>query len=269
VTKEQRPDLSEHLTCAHALADASAAAILPYFRTAMAVNNKAKGRDFDPVTAADQAAEAVIAKYLKEKRPEHGIVGEEFGNHQAGARFKWVIDPIDGTRSFIIGTPMWGTLIGLLDGAEPILGIMNQPYTGERFWSDGSASFMSAPALPSPTRLATRRCPILRDAVLASTHPDIFAPGPEREAFTRVKTEAKLTRYGGDCYAYCMLAAGFVDVIIETSLQPYDVVALIPIVEHAGGRMTTWSGGSAAGGGQIVACGDPALHAKVIDLLAG
>jgi fructose-1,6-bisphosphatase/inositol monophosphatase family enzyme len=246
VTNLHRHDVPELLACAHALADASAAAILPYFRQQIAVENKAGGGGYDPVTAADQAAERAIAAHLRANQPTHGIVGEEFGSHLSEAQYKWVIDPIDGTRSFIMGAPVWGTLIGLLDGANPIMGVMNQPFTGERFWSDGAASFAASPHTQKPTRLKTRPCSSIADAVLASTHPDMFPVAAD---------------------AYCMLAAGFADVIIECSLQPYDIVALIPIIEHAGGRVSTWDGGSAAGGGRILACGDPKLHDDVLAIL--
>jgi myo-inositol-1(or 4)-monophosphatase len=230
------------------------------------VDNKAAGRDFDPVTLADQAAERAIARILSKRCPDHGIIGEEFGSVRPEARFQWVIDPIDGTRGFIMGTPMWGTLIGLLEDGEPVLGIMNQPYTGERFWTDGVASFFKGPS-GRAKRLATRPCKRMGDALVMTTNPELFAKGAEMDAFLRVRSETRMTRYGGDCYAYCMLASGFVDVIVETGLKTYDVAALIPIVENAGGRFTSWDGGPATDGGQIVACGDPALHDKVLKLL--
>jgi myo-inositol-1(or 4)-monophosphatase len=269
VTGIHQPALPDLLVCAHVLADMSAQAILPFFRQPIAVDNKASGGDFDPVTAADHAAERIIAGHLRSHQPGHGMVGEEFGTYQPAARHQWVIDPIDGTRAFIMGSPLWGTLIGLLDAGTPILGVMNQPFTGERFWSDGTGSYMRTPHVPAPSRIKTRSCSTLADATLVTTHPDLLSAGVEQERFGRVKSQARMTRYGGDCYGYCLLAAGFVDVIIETGLKPYDVVALIPIVETAGGRMTTWEGSSAADGGRIVACGDPQLHDTVLKLLAG
>jgi myo-inositol-1(or 4)-monophosphatase len=255
-----------HLELAHALADQSAKAILPHFRKAIPVDNKAVGRDFDPVTQADEAAERAIVRILSKRCPDHGIIGEEFGTVRPDARFQWVIDPIDGTRGFIMGTPMWGTLIGLLEDGDPILGIMNQPYTGERFWTDGVTSFFKGPS-GRAKRLATRPCKRMGDALVMTTNPELFAKGAEMEAFVRVRSETRMTRYGGDCYAYCMLASGFVDVIVETGLKTYDVAALIPIVEKAGGRFTSWDGGPATDGGQIVASGDPALHERVLKLL--
>ncbi len=260
------PSAKPLIDLAHTLADQSAKAILPHFRKPIAVDNKAAGRDFDPVTLADQAAERAISRIISKRCPDHGIIGEEFGTVRPEARFQWVIDPIDGTRGFIMGTPMWGTLIGLLEDGEPILGVMNQPYTGERFWSDGSASFFKG-ASGRAKRLSTRACRRTADALVMTTNPELFAAGAETEAFLRVKSETRMTRYGGDCYAYCMLASGFVDVIVETGLKTYDVAALIPIVEKAGGRFTSWDGGPATQGGQIVASGDPALHERILKII--
>lgn len=254
--------------CAHDLADIAAAAVLPYFRVPIAVDNKADGRNFDPVTAADRAAEEAISALLGERYPDHGMLGEEFGARRPDARYQWVIDPIDGTRAFISGSPLWGTLIGLKDKGKPHLGVMDQPFTGERFWSDGSASFARWPGAEAHA-IRTRACPDLSAATLMTTDPGLFEPTRDRPAFERVRQEVRMARLGGDCYAYCLLAAGFVDLVIETGLKSYDVLALIPIVEHAGGRFTSWEGGSAAEGGRIVASGDPVLHEKVLALLNG
>ncbi len=265
---DEVPDFRTLLDFAHSLADRSAAATLPQFRKGLSVENKATGRDFDPVTAADREAETVISEMVKGRFPEHGLIGEEFGDHNSSAQLKWVIDPIDGTRAFIMGTPMWGTLIGLLDGETPRLGIMDQPFTRERYWSDsGSAHLRTHDG--TVTRLKTRTCPKIEDAILTTTHPELFSPGLEAEGFAQLKARARMTRYGGDCYAYCMLAAGFVDLIVESGLKPFDIIALIPIIERAGGRITTWDGKSAASGGRIVAAGDPALHAVAMKALAG
>jgi myo-inositol-1(or 4)-monophosphatase len=254
------------VACAHALADHAATATMPHFRKPLAVDNKDGNGGFDPVTAADRAAEEAIAAHLAVACPDHGLEGEEFGITQAGARYRWVVDPIDGTRAFITGSPMWGTLIGLLDGPTPIVGMMDQPFTGERFWSDGASSFASRNgSAPSPLR--TRQCDGLSSAVLMTTDPLLFPAGPERQAFENLRAKVQLTRYGGDCYAYALLAMGFVDVIVESGLKPYDIVALIPIVEAAGGKVTEWNGGSAARGGRIVATGDPRLHDKVLAVL--
>lgn len=262
------PSYTKLLAQAHELADAAGKAVLPYFRRRIRVANKANDGTFDPVTAADHAAERVIKRLLSKTWPEHGIVGEEFGNTRPEARLRWIIDPIDGTRSFVTGSPMWGILIGLMDRDRALLGLVDQPYTRERFWSGPSASFVRD-ATGRTRRIATRACRRLSDAVMMTTHPDLFAPGHEETVFQRIKSEVRMSRYGGDCYAYCLLASGFVDVIIETGLKPYDVVALIPIIERAGGAMTSWDGGSAASGGRIAVSGDRKLHDTVLKLLSG
>lgn len=254
------------LGLAHDLADRSRAVILPYFRKRLEVADKGGQFGFDPVTKADRAAERAIARLIRERAPDHGLVGEEFGIERGDAAYQWVVDPIDGTRSFIIGAPTWGTLIGLLHEGAPVLGVMDQPFTGERFWSGRRGAQMRI-GDDKPRRIRTRACSRIKDAVLMTTSPDLIPPGEETEAFLRVKAQARMTRYGGDCYAYCLLAAGFVDIVVEAGLNTYDVAALIPIVERAGGRMTTWDGGSAAQGGRILASGDPALHDKVLKLL--
>jgi myo-inositol-1(or 4)-monophosphatase len=254
------------LSFAHELADLSGRAILPYFRKPIPVDNKAGRGQFDPVTAADRAAERAIGRLIGKTYPDHGIIGEEFGEAGSEARFRWFIDPLDGTRAFITGTPMWGTLIGLMDANAPVLGLMDQPYTRERFWSAASASYARTGSGKS-RRIRTRSCPRLERAVLMTTSPDLFASGREMEKFDRIKSAALMTRYGGDCYAYCLLASGLVDLVVEAGLKSYDVVALIPIIERAGGRMTAWDGGPAAAGGRIVAAGDPELHERVLKLL--
>lgn len=266
MTSLTRSRFKDLLALAHDLADQSGAVIRPRFRRRITVANKAGANAFDPVTKADQAAERAIARLIRRRAPEHGIVGEEYGVERADAPFQWIVDPIDGTRSFITGTPMWGTLIGLLHEGDPVLGLMDQPYTGERFWS-GETSSYRRDAGGKPLRLRTRACPRLADALVMTTSPDLFASGAEMEGFLRVKRETRMMRYGGDCYAYCLLAAGFVDLVVEAGLKSYDIVALIPIVERAGGRVTTWDGRPATSGGRIVASGDPALHDKVLKLL--
>lgn len=255
------------LNFAHELADQSGPVVLKQFRRRIAVDNKLTGRAFDPVTVADRGAERAIARHIARHMPQHGIVGEEYGSRNPDARYRWIVDPIDGTRSFIMGSPMWGTLIGLMDGEAPLLGVMDQPYVGERFWSSERSAY-ARDASGRTRRISTRTCPSLEDAIVATTHPDLFANGYEQQAFQRVKQASRMTRYGGDCYSYCLLAAGFLDVIVEAGLQGYDIVALIPIVERAGGRVTTWDGAPATAGGRIVATGDPTLHDRVLEVLA-
>ena len=246
------------------LADAAAAAILPYFRTPMAVDDKGGGR-FDPVTAADRGAEAAMRAEIEAAFPEDGIHGEEAAGVRLDAEHVWVLDPIDGTRSFISGVPLWGTLIGLLSAGRPRLGLAAQPFIGERFFGDGESAAYVGSGGTRP--LATRPCPDLSQATLFATTPDMFDPS-EAALFREVGARARLTRFGCDCYAYCMLAAGFVDVVMEAGLKPYDIVALIPIIEGAGGKVTDWQGQPATAGGQVLASGDPHLHESLLRLIS-
>jgi myo-inositol-1(or 4)-monophosphatase len=232
------------------------------------VKNKDSGKGYDPVTIADQAAERVIRAAIAKSYPDHGILGEEFAAVRGAGRYQWVVDPIDGTRAFIMGSPLWGTLIGLIEDDKPVLGLMDQPFTRERFWAHGGAARMRA--LDGRTRrLKTRGCNELSQAVLTSTHPDLFSSPKEQAAFGRIKARARMTRYGGDCYGYCLLAAGFVDVVVEAGLKAHDVAALIPIIEGAGGKITTWDNKPALRGGRIVATGDKRVHEEAIALLSG
>ena len=247
----------------HRLADLASDAVLPHFRQVGRVDSKGAS-GFDPVTEADHAAERAMRRLIAERFPHHGIVGEELGAERAGADSVWVLDPIDGTRSFISGVPVWGILIGLLHEGRPILGMMAQPFTGERFFGDGRTARYAGPG--GPRDLRTRPCPDMGQAALFTTSPTLFAP-EEQPAYDRVEAAARMRRYGCDSYAYCMLAMGLVDLVVEAGLHPYDIVALIPIIEGAGGRVTSWDGGSAAAGGRVIAAGDPALHRKALDLL--
>lgn len=239
------------------LADASAAVIRPLFRTTLAVDNKLDAGRFDPVTAADRAAEAAMRELIAATYPDHGILGEEFGNERIDADYVWVLDPIDGTRAFICGLPTWATLIGLTEAGRPALGAMNQPFTGERFAGDTKRAWYRGP--DGQRDLKTRPCATLADAVMLTTTPALFTP-TERPIYDAIEAGVRLARYGTDCYGYAMIAAGQADLVIESGLKPYDIVALIPIIEGAGGVVTNWTGGSAASGGQVVASGDKRLH---------
>ena len=247
-----------------ALADAASAAILPHFRTALAVENKLK-EAFDPVTVADRAGEVAMRDLIGATYPEHGILGEEFGTVGLDREHVWVLDPVDGTRSFIAGIPLWGTLIGLRAGGRAVQGMMAQPFTGERFYGDGVTATYTGPGGERP--LKTRSCGDISQATLFTTSLRPFSDR-EREAYLSVEAQAKLVRYSADCYAYCMVAAGQADLVIEAGLQPYDITALIPVIEGAGGVVTSWTGGSAADGGRVVASGDRRLHDQVLKLLA-
>ncbi len=246
------------------LASRSGEAILPFFRTAMMTHNKAGDGGFDPVTEGDRAAEMVMRRMIKETFPAHGIVGEEFGSENTKAEFVWVLDPIDGTRAFVSGLPVWGTLIGLMRGGTPAYGMMHQPFTRERYAGDGQSARYVGP--DGERTLRTRACADLAAATVMTTSPRLFVPA-DRKRFEAVEKAARLTRFGCDCYAYCMLAAGHVDLVIEAGLQPYDIVALIPIIEGAGGIVTTWDGGPAAKGGRIIASGDRRIHDAALAIL--
>jgi myo-inositol-1(or 4)-monophosphatase len=248
------------------LAAVSGEAILPFFRTALGIDNKARGGGFDPVTAADRAAETTMRTLIRATFPDHGIIGEEFGSEKTDAEYVWVLDPIDGTRSFICGLPTWGTLIALTRGGEPVYGLMHQPFTKEHFSGDGGAARYRGPV--GERALMVRRCEALSQAVLATTSP-LLMNEADRAIFGRVEDAVRLSRYGGDCYAYCMLAAGHVDVIIETELKPYDILPLMPIITGAGGVVTAWDGGSPKAGGRVVAAGDRRVHEAALKLLAG
>jgi myo-inositol-1(or 4)-monophosphatase len=254
------------LATAHALADLAGRAILPHFRSRLAVENKAKAGRFDPVTEADRAAEAAIRAELARRHPGHGVLGEEMENEPSASRYQWIIDPVDGTRAFIMGLPVWGTLIGLAHDGKPLLGVLDQPYTGERFWSTEGRSLMRDRG--GERSIATRPCAGLAEAILTCTTPEMFKPA-ELGRFQALAARARMTRYGGDCYAYAMLAMGGVDLVVEAGLKTFDTAALIPIIERAGGRITDWQGGPALGAAQVVAAGDARVHAAALAVLGG
>ena len=247
------------------LAAVSGETIRPFFRTALGVENKSLSGSFDPVTAADRAAEAAMRALIKGTFPEHGIIGEEFGADRPEAEYVWVLDPIDGTKSFICGLPAWGTLIALTHRGEPVYGVMHQPFTREHFAGDGSAASYRGPA--GDRALRARACARLEDAVLLTSSP-LLMNDADRRSFALVERTVRLSRYGGDCYAYCVLAAGHIDLVIETELKPHDVLPLIPIIEGAGGIITTWENGRPHAGGRIVAAGDRRTHTAAMALLA-
>jgi len=245
------------------LATVSGETILPFFRTALAIENKKPG-GFDPVTAADRAAEDAMRTLIRRSFPDHGILGEEYASERTDAEYVWVLDPIDGTKSFIAGMPAWGTLIGLMRFGEPVFGMMHQPFTRERFSGDGGAARYRGPM--GNRDLHARDCGSLADALLFTTSP-LLMNEKDRAAFARVEKKAKLSRYGGDCYAYCMLAAGLIDLVIETEIKPHDIVPLIPIITGAGGIVTTWENGPAQGGGRIIAAGNARVHEAAMEKL--
>jgi len=264
-TEIETEKLTDLMAFAHQLADAAARASLPLFRNLETVDNKLTD-GFDPVTAADRDAESAIRALIENHYPSHAILGEEFGS-KAGDAFQWIIDPIDGTRAFMSGMPTWGTLIGLNFEGAPILGLMDQPFTQERFFAaQGQGAHLRHKDTQS--QMSTRTCAALETAVLATTSPDLFANNPGAAAWARVFPQAQLTRYGGDCYNYALLALGQVDIVMEQELKPVDIQPLIKIVEEAGGILTDWQGGPAHDGGTAIACGDKTLHAQLLDILA-
>ncbi len=251
------------------LATVAGEVILPFFRSALPAHDKGRGGVFDPVTEADRAAETAMRRMILDTFPAHGIIGEEFEAHQPDAEYVWILDPIDGTKSFIAGLPLWGTLVALEHHGQPAYGMMHQPFTRERFFGDGARatwSGLNSHGTQIDHHLRTRPCGSLGEATLMTTSPLLLSP-EEHEAYRRIETEARMPRFGGDCYAYCMLAAGHVDVIVEAGLKPYDIAPLVPIILGAGGVVTTWDGGDASGGGRIVAAGDPRLHEAALKLL--
>lgn len=246
------------------LASVSGDTILPFFRTSLAIENKQAG-GFDPVTAADRAAEHAMRALIRRAFPDHGILGEEYGPERTDAEYVWVLDPIDGTKAFLTGKPIFGTLIALVQGGAPILGIIDQPILRER-WIGAAGRRTTL----NGAEIAVRPCPRLDQAILNTTGPDLF-PGDTAAGFARLSARVKRTLYGGDCYQYGLLSAGFIDLVAEAGLKPYDFCALVPVIEGAGGTVTDWRGErlTTASRGTIVAAGDAARHAEAVALLSG
>jgi inositol-phosphate phosphatase / L-galactose 1-phosphate phosphatase / histidinol-phosphatase len=251
----------DDLALAARLADAAGAAIRPFFRRPFAI--EAKG-DASPVTEADRAAEAAMRAILAAERPHDGIIGEEYGVQREAADRVWVLDPIDGTRSFVAGRPIFGTLVALLEGGRPVLGLLDQPIAGERW-----IGAVGRPTTLDGAPVRTRRCADLAQAHLATTGPGYFT-AQSYAAFDRVSKTTRDTLWGGDCYNYGLLAAGYLDLVVEDGLKLYDFAALVPIVEGAGGRMCDWQGKplDRDSRGQVIAAGDPLLIDAVIATLA-
>ena len=252
------------LEFAKLIAEEAGQIALRYFRTNLNITSKSDSR-FDPVTIADQSIEKLLREKISEKFPDHGIIGEEQGVTK-GNKFTWVIDPIDGTSAFISGSPMWGILIGLTENDKPLLGVMHQPWMKETFYADSNSSWWAQES--STQQIKTRQTKSLADANLFCTHPSMFTTEKDQKLFKSVADSCQYSRYGSDCYGYCLLSAGFVDLVIEGSLQPYDIVPLIPIIESAGGIVTDWQGKPAVEGGKIVAAANKTLHESALSLLA-
>jgi len=253
---------TDDVQLAHRLADAAANATLPHFRRLEGIDLK---DDQTPVTAADRAAEAAMRELLAEARPEDGVLGEEFDEIAGSSGWTWVLDPIDGTKAFTAGKPTFTTLIALAEEGAPRLGLIDQPYLRERWVGVDGAAWWNG------RRLVARRGTPLGRAVLSSTAPELFASDGERAAFTRIERAVGYVSWGGDAYAYGLLALGCVDLIVEMQLKPFDLAPLAPIVTGAGGLITDWTGAplALASDGRICAAGDPVLHAHALALLAG
>jgi histidinol phosphatase-like enzyme (inositol monophosphatase family) len=247
-------------------AAAAAALTLPKFRQGIAVDNKWT-TGFDPVTAADREAELAVREVIGRRYPTHAIVGEEWDNKDTGSRFAWIVDPIDGTRAFITGVPVWGTLIGFMVDGRATAGLMAQPFTGEMWFAcNGRGEYRrGGEILPLKTSPVVE----LAHAKLTTTSPDIFATRSVGAPWTAISGAVLTARYGLDCYGYCLLASGHIDLVVEPALKDVDICPLIPVIEAAGGVITTWDGGPAEGGGNCVAAANAELHAKALAVING
>ncbi len=237
---------------------------LRYFRKPMDVKDKRPGVFYDPVTKADTEIETLIRERIGQRFPDHRIVGEEHGDTGGGDTY-WIIDPIDGTRAFISGMPCWGILLGLVVDGKPAAGIMHQPFTGETFAAHHGGAWLDH--LSERTPLQCRADAALADAVLYSTHHTMFIDPEFARRYEELSTRCRLHRWGGDCYSYCLLALGTVDLVVESMLQPYDIIPLIPIIVRAGGVVTDLYGDVPMLGGTVVASANAALHRQTLDIL--
>lgn len=250
---------------AHRLADASGAVIRPYFRQRIEVAHKPGRASFDPVTEADKGGERAIRAIIERERPDDGILGEEYGERPGRNGLRWVLDPVDGTRAFITGRHEWGSLIALEENEVPVLGMLDQPVLGERFLGvNGRAVLIEG---DKRTPLKVRACAGIGEAILCATDPSAYFTQGQQAAFQRVQAAVRMTRYCGDCYLFAVLAMGFIDIVIEAGFNRWDIAALIPLVEGAGGIITSWDGGDCRDGKTILACGDRRIHDAALKLL--
>jgi histidinol-phosphatase len=259
LTPSQRPT-SEHLALAIELADEARAFVRPHFRSRVAIEEKADG---SPVTEIDKAVEARLRERIRARFPEHGVIGEESGAERRNADWVWVLDPIDGTQSFILGKPTFATLIGLMFQGMPVLGVIEHPALGDR-WIGAAGS----PTLFNGAPARVRPCARVAEAALSTTGPNWFSQ-EELAAFDRVRGAAKVQHWGGDCHAFGLVASGFIDLVIESSHRLHDFCALVPVLEGAGGIMTDWAGRplGAESGPRVIAAGDRRVHAEALGLL--
>jgi histidinol phosphatase-like enzyme (inositol monophosphatase family) len=265
MARQDHRDRADLIGTAHALADAARQATLAHFRSHDLTADSKDATGFDPVTGADRAAERAMRDILRDRRPQDAILGEEYGAVAGDSGLTWVLDPIDGTRAYLAGTPTWGVLISVRDAAGPLFGLIDQPYIGERFAGGFGIAEMTGPL--GPRALTARPARPLDEAILFSTFPEIGTP-QESEAFHRLAGKVRLTRYGMDCYAYALVAAGHADLVVEAGLNPYDIQAPIAVIEAAGGIVTDWAGGPAMDGGRVVAAANPQVHEAALRALA-
>jgi inositol-phosphate phosphatase/L-galactose 1-phosphate phosphatase/histidinol-phosphatase len=252
----------DYLAFAHELADRAGEVLRRYYRAPIPVDYKA---DESPVTIADREAEGVMRDLIRSRFPEHGIEGEEFASERGEAELVWNLDPIDGTKAFLVGRPTFGTLISLLRRGSPVLGIIDQPISHERW-----VGVLGEPSTCNGSAIRVRSCPDLEQAVLSTTSPQMFKAAEEQAAFARLARAVKFPVYGGDCYAYGLLAMGFADLVVEADLDLHDFAALVPVIEGAGGVITDWQGQVLGrnSDGRVIAAGDRRVHARALALLA-
>lgn len=256
--------ISEIENVAFLAAEAAGKVTLKYFRNLDKIDNKDQ-KSFDPVTIADQEAEQAIRAVIEAHFPDHAIIGEEFGTKETKSPYRWIIDPIDGTRAFISGLPMWGTLIGVSYRNQPIFGLMSQPFTGDLFYGDCKTAFLKTPT--NTSQLRVKQTSDLSQARVFCTTPDMFVTSQAQKQFEKIHAACQTTRFGTDCYGFAALAAGWGDIVFESEVQSYDILPMIPIIQGAGGCVTAFDGSEFTQGGVIASC-NPVLHEKIIQEIA-
>ncbi len=243
------PDWDQLTRFSQQLAVAAGEAILPHFRKNAPIDVKAH-ESWDPVTEGDRAGERAIRALIEQHYPDHGIIGEEYGTKQGNSNFTWILDPVDGTRAFVIGLPTWTTLIGLYENGEPRLGVMYQPFIGDMFYGNPNGAWNLHDN--HIEKLQVSRCATLEQAMLGTTTPHLYK-GKDRTGFDKLRHAVKMTRYGGDAYFFSLVAAGHLDIAMDAGLQIYDIAALLPIMRGAGATVGTWNGKNPNDGGHILA----------------
>lgn len=261
----QAVDWPELTAFALELARVSAAEILPFFRRDNRVDVKS-GAVWDPVTEADRAGERAMRALIERRYPDHGILGEEYGVKESRSGFVWVLDPVDGTRAFICGMPTWGTLIGLNFEDAPAIGVMNQPFVGETFHGNPQGAWSTHSG--DTRKLQVRAARPLAEAILTTTAPELYRSQYEKDVLAKLTEAARLTRYGGDAYFFCLMAAGQIDVAMDAQMETYDIAPLVPIIRGAGGMVQTWTRGDASRGGNVIATSAQSLMDEALALIA-